>query len=253
MRTFRRWPVTVVAVAFALPLAVAFAAGAFDQTFLSDYGKLQARPIADKGTDYVYLAPDLIERLAKYDGIMVDEPEVLISANSDYKGAQPQDLAAVSGMMRESLTNRLTAGGYYIVQSPGPRVLYLRLALTDLQLKKKKRKFYQYMPTGFVVSSVVNAFKEMMNKYDILGMAIQGELVDSQSQEVLLAVVAERAGTDGDKPRRMDFDELDAQMQEYGSRLRCFMDNSRVPAAQQIDCIDPAARAAREAQAAPKQ
>jgi hypothetical protein len=45
----------------------------------------------------------------------------------------------------------------------------------------------------------------------------------------------------------MDFKEFDADIKSFASRLRCRLDNAHVPAAQQIDCLDPAARQAREA------
>jgi hypothetical protein len=90
----------------------------------------------------------------------------------------------------------------------------------------------------------------MMEKYDIMAVAVQAELTDSQTNEVLGAIVAVRAGAEGE-PLRMDFDELSAQMKEFGGRLRCRLDNSRVPEAQRIDCLDPKAREVRES-AAPK-
>lgn len=230
-----------------LPMLASAANGNFDRSFLSDYTKLQPR-VSEKGAEYVYNAPGALEKLAKYNGVMVDQPEILISPESDYRGAKPEDLAAIAALMREGLSARLSAGGYNVVQAPGPGVIYLRLALTDLQLKKKKRGVLGYTPIGFVVKAGADALKDMMDKYDIMNMTIQGELTDSQSNEVLAAVVAERGG--GEKPVRMDFDQLDAQMKDFGSRLRCRLDNARVPASQQIDCLDPKAREAREASGA---
>ncbi len=232
-----------------LPMLAAAANGDFDKSFLTDYTRLQAKA-TEKGTDYMYMAPGVFERLGKYSGIMVDQPEILISPQSDYKGAKPEDLAAIAGMMRDGLSARLRAGGYDVVQSPAPGVIYVRLALTDLQLKKKKRGVLGYTPIGFVVKAGTDALKDMMDKYDVMGVVIQAELTDSQSDEILAAIVAERGG--GEKPVRMDFDQLDAQMKDFGSRLRCRLDNARVPASQQIDCLDAKAREAREAAAATK-
>lgn len=239
------WPSGVALLCCLLPMLAAAGTGDFDRTFLSDYGKLQSRETA-KGIDHVYLPPQVISRLAKYQGVMVDQPEILVSAQSDYKGAKPEDMAAIASMMRDGLSQRLSSGGYKVVQAPGPGVIYIRLALTDLQLKKKRRGVLGYTPVGFVVKAGADALKDMMDKYDIMGMTIQAELTDSQTGEVLAAVVATRGGT-GDKPLRMDFDELDATMKEFGSRLRCRLDNARVPASQQIDCLDVQAREAREA------
>lgn len=223
---------------------VAAGAPVYDQTFLSDYSKLQATPLPNnKGTDLLYVPPGVFERLAKYNAIMVDEPEVLISATSDYKGAKPTDLEAVATLVRTDITDAMKAGGYGVVDAAGPGVLYLKIAVTDLSLQKKKRRLLAYTPIGFVVNAGVKALQDMMQKYDIMGAAIQGQISDSTSNEVLAEFVALR----GNNSQRMEFKEFDADIKSFASRLRCRLDNAHVPAAQQIDCLDPAARQAREA------
>ncbi len=222
----------------------------YDKTFLTDYSKLQARPSADgKDTDLVYLAPGAFDKVGKYTGILVDQPEVLVSPQSEYKGAKPNDLGQIAEMLRKALDDRLTAGGYNTVDAPGPGIIYVRVALTDLDLKRKSRRLLAYTPVGAVVKFGADSMRDMMEKYDIMHMTLQGELVDSESKEVLAQLVAIRGG--GEKPVRMEFDQLDAMMQEFSSRFRCRLDNARMPAAGKIDCLDSKARAAREA-ATPK-
>jgi hypothetical protein len=145
--------------------------------------------------------------------------------------------------VRKDVSDALTAGGYGVVDSPGPNVLYLKMAVTDLSLKRKKRRLLAYTPAGFIIKAGVDATRNMMQKYDIMGAAIQGQVSDSTSNEVL----AEFAALRGNNSQRMEFDQLEADIKGFASRLRCRLDNSHVPAAQQIDCLDPAARAAREA------
>jgi hypothetical protein len=222
------------------------AAQEYDKSFLSDYSKLQATPLPNNaGTDLVYIPPGVFERLGKYNSVLVDEPEVLISPNSDYKGAKPEDLLAVAQAVRTDFDGQLTAGGYKVVDAPGPGVIYVKMAVTDLSLKRKKRGILGYTPIGFVVKAGADALRDMMQKYDIMGMTIQAELLDSQSNEVLAQVVALRGAVDQSK--RMDFDQLNAAIKDFGSRVRCRLDNAHVPAAEQINCTDPAARQAREA------
>ena len=242
-----KFPITMIAAtaAFAWGLTgVAAGAQEYDQTFLSDYSKLQAKPLPNNaGTDLLYVPAGVFERLAKYNAIMVDEPEVLISATSDYKGAKPTDLEAVATLVRTDISDAMKAGGYGVVDAAGPSVLYLKIAVTDLSLKKKKRRLLAYTPVGFVVNAGVKALQDMMEKYDIMGAAIQGQISDSTSNEVLAEFVALR----GNNGERMEFKQLDADIKSFASRLRCRLDNAHVPAAQQIDCLDAAARQAREA------
>lgn len=241
-----RFTMLLAIAAMASGLAGVAVAQDFNKTFFTDYSKLQAKPVA-KGTDFTYIPAGVLEKIAKYDSIMIDEPEVLIGAKSDYKGAKPADLAAISEAVRKAVGDQLTAGGYKVVDAPGPTVIYARIAVTDLNLKKKKRPLLAYTPAGFVLKAGLDSLKGMMDKYDILGMALQAELSDSQSSEVLAQTVALRgAGSDG-KPVRIDFNEITGTITDFSSRLRCRLDNAHVPADKQIDCLDPAARKAREA------
>jgi hypothetical protein len=84
--------------------------------------------------------------------------------------------------------------------------------------------------------------RDMMEKYDIMGDAAQVQVLDSQSKEILGEFVALR----GNNGQRITFDQLDTDIKGFASRLRCRLDNTHVPEDKRIDCLDPAARAARE-------
>src|SRR3970040_1910524 len=108
--------------AIALSAGTAFAASGF----LSDYSKL--KPVQSQtGTDLVYAVPDAAKRLAVYSSVMVDQPEILFSADSEYRGMKPEDVQAIAAMMREAVQQKLTAGGYSVVEQPGANVIFLRL------------------------------------------------------------------------------------------------------------------------------
>ena len=213
------------------------------QSFLSDYSKLQ--PVEGKdGRAFIFIAPG-VERLAKkYTSVMLDEPEVFISPESPYKGAKPDDIAAISGLVRSATAASLQERGYKIVDKPGADVLYIRLAVTDLQIAKKKRNLLAYTPVGFVVDAGVKALQEFMDKYDVLDLALQAEMQDSVSGDVIAAAVLQRGQSAGAR-KRIDFDVMVASADLLGDRLACRLDNSKVPAAQRIDCTDPVAREAR--------
>jgi hypothetical protein len=87
-------------------------------------------------------------------------------------GAKPENLVAVAELIREGLSARLVGGGYNVVDAPGPNIVYLRIALTDLYLKKKKRKLLAYTPIGAVAKAGADIVREMMDKVDIIEMAL---------------------------------------------------------------------------------
>jgi hypothetical protein len=211
--------------------------------FLSDYGKLQLVPGRD-GKDYMYVDP-VTERYGhKYTKVMLDEPEVFLSPDSPYKGAKPQDLAAISGLVRNAAATALKQRGYALVDEAGSDTLYIRVAVTDVQIVKKHRSLLAYTPVGFVVDTGVKALQDFMGKYDLLDVALEVEFLDSVEQKSLAAAVLQR-GKSADARKPISFDALVAVTSELGERCACRVDNSHVPAAQRIDCTDPAARKSR--------
>jgi Protein of unknown function (DUF3313) len=240
-----RIPVISASVFLACSLSSVAVAEDYDKSFLTDYSQLQAKPVAD-GTDLTYLSPGVVRKLARYTGVMVDQPEVSISANSDYKGAKPADLMAVAQSLRKTLDELLTAAGYPVVDTPGPGVISVRTAVTDVSIKRKKLGLLGYLPEELFIKAGSISLKGVMARYDIMAMTIQAELLDSDSKEVLARVVALRRGESDGKPVRIDFDRVSATVKDFRSRLRCLPDNTdappaqQTPAAPQFDCLDPA-------------
>lgn len=221
----------------------------FDKSFLTNYDLLEQRPSAKAGQpgDLAYIAPGALKRLAAYNAVMVDQPEIHFSPDSKVKGMKPEDMTALAEALRDTISGNLAAGGYSVAQKPGPGVVYLRVALTDLMVEKKKRGLLAYTPAGAVIKAGADLVKDTVNKVDFIEMTFQAEIVDSVSNDVLGALVAER-GTrkaSGQKETRIDMGELKDNMESWSNRMRCQLDNSKLPADKQNNCTDDAASAAR--------
>ncbi len=210
------------------------------QTFLADYSRLQ--PVdSTPGHDYVYVAPQVGPGASKYRSVMFDQPEVFLSPDSPYKGAKPADIEAIAELIRGTTIAALKKRGYGIVEQPGPQTVYVRMAVTDLQIAKKSRRLLAYTPVGFAVDMAVKALQSFMDKFNVLDVALQVEVQDSQSGDVLAEAVLKR-GKGADATRPIPFDDMVAAANELGERFACRLDNGRVPAAERINCLDPAAR-----------
>ena len=235
---------SIAALVLSIPLAVpAFA----DSGFLADYSILQSQ-VTPHGTDRGYVSADAFERIANVTGVMVDQPEIHFSPDSEYKGLKPEDVQAIAAILRENLTTKLGSRGYAVVDRPGENVVYIRTALSELYLKKKKRGVLTYTPVGAVVKAGTDALSETLEKVDIIEMSMEAELRDSQSGDILASMVIERGARKqkGQKEDRLDMDEFRGTVQEYAARFACNLDNAKLAETQRIDCSDPAARQARE-------
>ncbi len=208
-----------------------------EHDFLTDYSLLE--PFADSAADYRYVAPNAFKDLANYQDIMVDQPEIFISPDSKYKGAKPDDLKAIADLMRTSLTTQLEAGGYNIVQSPGPGVLYLRLALADLELIKKKRSILSFTPVGLVVHTVkTGAMKNMAKKIRLDYITLELEVTDSTTGGVLVAGLVSQGGEEGkEKKQIVSWEVFEAYLQNLAQRMVCRLNNAKVPESDWADCL----------------
>ena len=212
-----------------------------EEGFLSvGLDQMQREREEEGGIDLIYLAPGAMERLAVYDKFMIDQPEIWIDPDSDYRGTKPDNIKAIADLMRANLTAKVIDRGYQVVDEPGPDVMYMRVALTDLYLKKEKRGVWAYTPAGAVVQAGADQVRSMMSKVDIIEMAIQMEWQDSVTQEVIGAIIIKRGArkdkATGQKLTRYDFDHLRLEMNYYGARMACRLDNARLPEAMRVDC-----------------
>jgi hypothetical protein len=204
--------------------------------FLSDYDGLEPMPSA-AGSDLVYVAPGAYQRIARYTAVLVDQPEIHFSADSEYRGMKPEDIEALAETVRQAIRERLSTGGYAIVEQAGPNVLFVRVGLTDLYLKKKRRRIMQYTPVGALAKAGRDAIRDTLDKVDIIEMSLEAELADSQSGDVLGALVVAQGAAEGEKEERMDLDQLTAMIGAYADRLRCRLDNAKLPETQWVDCL----------------
>jgi hypothetical protein len=215
------------------------------QTFLSSYAALKEIP-SKSGKEYTYIKPGAEDGLGKYKSVMIDQPEIHISPASPAQGAKPDDVKAISEMIRSTMGESVKARGYQVVAQPGPGTLFVRLAATDLQIAKKKKGLFSYTPVGMVVGAGSSAMKDFMEKHDVLDISLQAEFLDSVSNEVLGASVLKRGkggAAAGGKAERLSFEQVVKDIDEGGQRVACRLDNGRKPVAQRVDCTDPAARA----------
>ena len=195
----------------------------------------------DQGTfDRGYVHPDIIQKSQGYDSVMIDQPEVFVAADSKYKGAKGDHLKQLADVARLTMIDSIEAGGYTITDEPGPNVVFIRWAIAELYLQKKKRGILSYTPVGMVVHTTRQAAtRDLWKKIDIVELSLMIEWSDSVSGE-LLSAGDSRQGLRKAKGRKADmvsWQEVEALFLTVGEQTRCHMDNNELEEGKKrLDC-----------------
>jgi hypothetical protein len=200
--------------------------------FLSDYSQLKQS--SDAYMDYTYLAEGAPDKMANYSAVMIDQPEIFVAANSKYKGMKPDDMKQLADAFRSAMAASLSTT-YMIVDQPGPNVLYLRFAISNVQLKKHKKGLLGYTPIGLVAGAAKSAMtSDFTKKIDLKGLTIEVEVLDSISEEQFAALLKTRSGK---KDEPASWEELQALIAVYSQRVACNLDNARRAEEDRVDCL----------------
>lgn len=144
--------------------------------FLSTYDNLQ--PVQGQEETFLrYVAPDNV--LAKYSSIIVDPVTVQFYDQDTAKSLKPEDLDHLKQFFYARLVEKLRMANFNLVNTPGPGVARLRIAITNL---KKSTPALNVLPqtklTGIGLGQVT----------------AEGEIVDSQTGQQLAAVIKSDTG-----------------------------------------------------------
>ena len=145
--------------------------------FLDDYSSLKPDP--DQKGAKIYIKPDA--DLGMYDKIVFDPIEIFYAPDTKYKGISPDELKLLADAFRDLMVKELEPK-YPVIQTPGKGVLRVRLAITNVKMKKKKRGLLGYMPIG----AALTAAKDMAGLRIILSDSmIEAELIDSETNKTI--------------------------------------------------------------------
>jgi hypothetical protein len=223
----------ISAITLLLMITSAVLADDKESGFLADYSKLKT--VSENGLTRYYLAPDAQKKLAHYDKIMVDQPEIFLSDDSPYQGLKPAKLAVIAEVFREQVSSALSSD-YTVVEEAGPDTLYLKLALTDLMISKNRTKILEFTPAGLVYQAGRNAvqsdYKNAVRQVSLVDLKIEGELLDSQTSDLL----GEFVNDHGTSTTPQDWTELLTDMQHFGQVIQCQIRNAGSLPDKRVDC-----------------
>lgn len=157
--------------------------------FLQDYSLLTPDdPI--KAVNWVYVNEKA--DYSTYNKIMLDDVVFFVSKDADYKGFEANELADLGKAFQQAMVMNLS-GVYEFTDTPGPGVIRIRLAVTNLiPSNSVTGTVSTIVPVGLALSAVKKA---VTGSHIGMGeVAIEGEVVDAQTNEILGAVIDSKTG-----------------------------------------------------------
>lgn len=160
--------------------------------FLPHYPDLKADP-EFKGA-FKWRNPEA--DLKKYNKIMAAPMEIWLSPDSEYKGLSADQIDLVNRMFQSKLTEVMEPE-YPIVSQPGNDVMVLRVALTNVNIKKRDRGVRQWLPPMLIYRGADALLNESLKSLELNDAQLEGALRDSKTSELIGARVVIGVGLEG--------------------------------------------------------
>jgi hypothetical protein len=179
----------VVAISCMLTIAVGFAAEKKYSGFLGNYDDLKPGP--EGGVKERYLKPGV--DFKKYNKIMLDSVVFFLADDAQYKGINAEEMKELSDDFNKAAVKAL-GEQYPLVGEPGPDVMRVRVAVTQLEPGKPgKSAMTTVLPVGLALGFLK---KGATGSYPGVGKTgIEVEFLDSLTNERIGAAVDQQTGS----------------------------------------------------------
>jgi hypothetical protein len=187
--TFRILLAIIIGFAFTMATGCATKPKMHQTGFLKDYSQLKENP---KGlVQWTYFKKDGVD-FGAYDKVIVDYITFFFKEDAKYKGIHPEELIEVAQYFNNAYVEALS-GALTFTDKPGPGVLRLRTAITDLVPGKPVLGTWStIMPPALVISHVKKATTG--SHMGMGSVSFEIEAIDSQTDEVLGSAIAKNEG-----------------------------------------------------------
>jgi hypothetical protein len=159
--------------------------------FLSDYSGL--KPRGDGSGAFIYENPKADK--SKYKRLMIDRIKIFVKEDADYKGVDPAELKELVDYFHQAIV-KAVSDAYPVVREPGPDVVRLRIAVTDLVPNKPEASVVSLVvPFLWVADAGAGVAQDKAGSTPFVGEAtVEMEALDSQSSEQVAAYIETQVG-----------------------------------------------------------
>lgn len=190
-----------------------------DQGFLNGYYQ-NLQPGPKDGVKERWMKPDV--DFSRYNKVMLDSVVFYFAKDSEDKGIDPQEMKELADAFNLEAVNALK-DAYPIVAEPGPDVLRVRVAITDLERSKPVLSAVTtVIPVGLGISVVKKGVTGAWSGSGDIGMEVMA--LDSRTNEVIAAGVDKRSA--GFTERFTSYGSAKDAFKFWAGRLRVLLDEA---------------------------
>ena len=184
--------------------------------FLGDYSQLKPGPKG--GVAQVYMKEGV--NFKQYNKIMLDQVVFYFKKDAENQAIDPDEMKELADKYNRAVIDAF-GEAYPLVDKPGPDVMRVRVAITDLQLPNRAiNAVSSVVPAGIAISIIK---KGLTGKSTGVGeISMEFELLDSQTNGRLSAGVDRRAGGKIDSMTK--FGNAEDAFKFWAQRLRTRLD-----------------------------
>jgi Protein of unknown function (DUF3313) len=187
--------------------------------FLNGYYK-DLQPGPEGGAKMRWLKPGV--DFGKYNKVMLDSVIFFLADDCEYKGCDPQAMKELADACDLQVVNVLKAT-YPIVAEPGPDVVRIRFAITDLQQSRPVLSAVTtVVPIGLGISILKKGATGSWTGSGATGAELMA--IDSMSGDVIAVAQDERSA--GFTERFSKWGSAEDAFKFWGERIKLFMDQA---------------------------
>jgi hypothetical protein len=160
----------------------------------------------------------------QYTKILIEPAEVWINPGADYPGIQPGMYNQMVEEFRALVAKEFRAGGYEVVDKPGPGVLKLRFALTGVNPERPGFTPLDVLPIKIAIDAARYATG---TDKTVIAMSGEAEVLDGVSNERLFAQVTTRKDAHLFVGQQITWTDVRDGATEWAQQARARLDKAR--------------------------
>ncbi len=188
--------------------------------FLGDYGQL--RKVSGRLDTWQWVKTGVDWR--PYTKLFIEPVEVWINPRGAYPGIEPGLYKRMVDEFRQQVTQEFRAGGYQVVDQPGPGVLKLHFALTGVTPERPGLTPLDVLPIKIAIDAARYATG---TDKTVIAISGEAEVLDGVTGERLFAQVTTRKDVHLFIGRQVTWDDVRDGAAGWATQARALLDKAR--------------------------